>query len=400
MRPRVVMIIERYVPLVGGSETQCRLLSRELHARGVPVQILTRRVLANSASSELVDGIPVTRLAPNGTGRVWKELIFALGACWWMIRNHKDFSLIHAHSATSLTGLCIVPVAHLLNKKIVIKVATAGDLHKEYIEIGKEKIRPSLGHRIFNHFINSTLRRADAVLCISHEIATEAKAIGLDEKKLVLIPNGVDTDLYSPISSDQRSHLRQSLHLPPDAPIILYTGRLIQRKGIDILISAWPKVQAKHPTARLVLLGGSSMSLDAVTASIEEEIRQLGPDSGILAIGEQSDALPYVQSASIFIFPSRREGLSNALLEAMSVGLPCVASAIGGNVDVIEDGVSGLLYPPESSPGLSEQLIRLLDDQALCQRLGTVARQKMLEHFEQKKVVTQTISLYTRLQSS
>jgi len=317
-----------------------------------------------------------------------------------MIRQRKDFSILHAHSATSLTGLFVVPIAKILHKKIVIKVATAGDLRKEFIEIGEKNTRPSPLHRLLNRIINRVLRLADAIVCISQEIVAEAKAVGLDEKKLVHLPNGIEVDTFTPVLSEQRHHIRQSLHLPLEAPIILYSGRFIQRKGIDILLSAWPQVRLAHPTAQLALLGGASASLDEVERSIANQIRQLGPNSGILALGEQSDVLPYLRAATAFVFPSRREGLSNALLEAMSTGLPSVASSIGGNVDVIKDGESGLLYDPESAKQLSQQLIRLIGDQALQQRLGASARQEMQAKYSLESIVPQLISLYSRLLSS
>lgn len=397
MTPRVVMLIERYFPLVGGSEAQCRLLATTLRRSGVEVEILTRRIKPDTSKQERLDGLLVHRLPPAGIGRVWKEAIFAIGAAVWLIRHHRHYDIVHAHSGSSLTGLIVIPLLRLLNKGVVVKIATAGDIDKTMIETTAGVSTPPLLHRLLNHAINQALRRVDALVCISREIRQEAEHHGFRPSQLYSIPNAVDTERFAPLPATLKTDLRRSLGLPTDRLLVLFSGRLIHRKGIDTLIAAWGRLADHHGRASLLLLGAGATSLDSAEAALRSAVNRSAFASSVSFLDEQPDPLPYLQAADVFVFPSRREGLSNALLEALSAGLPTVASAIGGNLDVVSDGSNGLLFPAGDEERLTEQLRRLLTDADLRGTLSRAARQSVRERFDLNRICPLFLRLYEHL---
>lgn len=389
----VAMLIERYYPLVGGSEIQCRLLVRALARTGMPVIVFTRRVKPGLPTHERVDGVPVWRLPPSGLGRVWKELGFAVTASLSLFRHRKKYGAVHLHSGTSLAGACAILTAKALGKRTVVKVATAGDIAKQVIEMtGRAAASPTLLHRMVNAFINAALKRADRMVCISREIHDELLRHGFATERIAVIPNAVDVNVFSPVNVSERKALRNRLGLPADRLLAVFSGRLIHRKGVDVLLSAWRELGARQRTAVLVILGSGATSLDDTEHTLRLESQDLG--NSVRFLGERPEVLPYLQSADLFVFPSRREGLPNALLEAMATGLPCVASAIGGNTDLVTHGETGLLFESGNVKELARQLNRLLADPGLRARLGAAARSRAVAHYRMETLLPRFRTLY------
>lgn len=398
MKPSVCMLIERYAPLVGGSETQCRLLAGALHASGIKVFILTRHTDAAQPSHDTVDGIHVHRIGPAGFRRIFTEVGFACATALALVRLRKHFDIVHIHSGTSLTGAIAVMVAKLLNKNVVIKVATAGDIVKQTVHIKGKDTRPSFVHRAMNTFINHMLYRADRILSISKEISEELRANGFPDEQIVELPNAVDTTSFAPISQEQRVARRQELGLPNHRLLVLFSGRLIARKGVDILLRAWYALDGKiRDGATLLILGSGSTSMDSTESQHRAFVHGKNLEGSVLFLGEQPSALSYLLASDVFAFPSRREGLSNALLEAMSCGLAVVASAIGGTVDVCTNESDALLYPCESVEALTDRLTLLLTDVHRREALGMHARERILSSYDMRSLLPRYLALYSTL---
>ncbi len=399
--PRIVMIIERFAPMVGGSETQCRLLAAALHASGVEVFVLTRRIESVMAPREVVDGVPVRRLPPTGLGRVWYELGFAMTVAAELIRRRKEYDIAHLHGGTTLYGAVVVVLTRMLGKRSAVKVATAGDIAKQRIETTAHGTgRPSFVHRAINRAINMGLRRADRMLCISKEIQDELRSAGFAASRVAMIPNAVDTERFQPVDDARRRALRAALGLPQEGFLLLFSGRLIQRKGVDVLLRAWAHYADRPPDATILLLGSGASSLDSTEAELRALAKEHGLDAHVRFLGEHPNALDYLQASDVFVFPSRREGLSNALLEAMSCGLPIVASAIGGTVDVMTHGHDGLLFPSEDAAALAGHLRAVLTDASLRATLGRHARETAVSQYGMAALLPRYRVLYATLHGS
>jgi glycosyltransferase involved in cell wall biosynthesis len=171
--------------------------------------------------------------------------------------------------------------------------------------------------------------------------------------------------------------------------LVLYLGRLTFEKRVDHLLHIWPEIRTVFPQAQLLIVGSGpeESRLRAQSVSIP----------GVVFTGQTNDALRYLQAADLFVLPSATEGLSNSLLEALSTGLPVLATSVGGTPDVISHGVNGYLIPPEDLPALKSGLMELLADATLRTRLGSQGRERMCTDFSLDSVALKLDTLYHTL---
>jgi glycosyltransferase involved in cell wall biosynthesis len=213
--------------------------------------------------------------------------------------------------------------------------------------------------------------------CISH--------IGLPADKLVVIYNGVDLpqDRLAP-----QGKARADLSLPLDAPIIGAVSRLDPVKGVDVLLRAIALVEDVH----LAIVGDGPER-----ASLAALADDLGVSNRVHWAGHRRDVPRLLPAFDLFVQPSLHEGLSNATLEAMTAGLPVVATAVGGTSEVVVDEVTGFLVPPRDPQALAQGICALLHDSDLRRKMGRAGQARVAQHFSLKHMVEQTQALYERL---
>jgi glycosyltransferase involved in cell wall biosynthesis len=224
-------------------------------------------------------------------------------------------------------------------------------------------------------------RRADRVIVNSRAALEEEVQAGFSRTRIVHVPNGVG-DARPP------STTRAALGLT-DGPLAVSVGQLQRMKGHHVLLEAWPAVRARVPDARLVLVGSGPQH-----HALADRARRLGLADAITLAGFRSPAPAFIAAADVFVQPSSTEGMPNAVLEAMALGRPIVASAVGGIPELIEDGVTGLLMAPNDPGALSDAIVRLLVDRDLGRRLGKAAALRARERFSWARVVAETEAIY------
>ena len=206
-------------------------------------------------------------------------------------------------------------------------------------------------------------------------------------EKVVVIPHGLD--LPECDASRGRAGARRELKLPPDTPVVGIVGRLVYTKGPDLLIRAAPLVRARLPGTRFVLIGAGPE---------ESPLRRLAEEHGVsdavVFTGYRSDARQLLPAFDILAAPSRDEGLSLSVLEAMACGIPAVASRLGGIPSLLIDGVTGLLIPPDDVPALADALIQLLGEPQQAEAMGRAGRERVRTHFLQETMLARTFALY------
>jgi glycosyltransferase involved in cell wall biosynthesis len=372
---RVAMIIQDYHPMLGGAQRQLAALAPLLKAQGVHVSVLTRRY-SGLSSFEQVDGVPVYRLPIPGPKPV-AALAFILTALPLLKRLKPN--VIHAHELLSPTSAAIA-AKRLYHLPVVAKVLRGGSLG----DIAKLKRKPFGQQRIA-----SARRWVDKFITISQEIDQELAQVGVLPARRIFIPNGVDVERFAPLSLAQKRALRASLGLPERAPIVIFTGRLSIEKRIDQLISIWPVVRATYSDARLLLLGNGS----------EEARLKKSAAAGVDFLGLVENVVPYLQASDLFVLPSATEGLSNAMLEALASGLPTVATAVGGAVDVIDHKVNGWLTPAENLDELQTAMLTLLSDLDCRLRMGKNAREKIIQNYSLPVTANRLQELYQHCMS-
>lgn len=193
--------------------------------------------------------------------------------------------------------------------------------------------------------------------------------------------NGVDTTFFQDtMTIDDKSALRQSLDVPDESFLLLYTGRIVTDKGVNELVSAYDILSKNHPNLHLLLVGDYENALDPIQADTQGLIYS---HSRIHVVAFQSDIRPYFCISDALILPSYREGLPNVLIEGGSCGLPLIATNINGCNEVIIQGENGLLVSAKDVNALVCAIQTLLEDATVYGQLKNNARKSIVRRYDQ-----------------
>jgi glycosyltransferase involved in cell wall biosynthesis len=374
-------VVFTFPPLYGGAGRQALSLAVHLKRRGVSTLVLTARQERSLSPSEFLDGVPVVRLPVSGP-RGLRRASFFLSAASYLFSHARSHDVFHVHGAY-LRVIPIVLSARLLGKTAVVKMTSQGSDDPE-----------SSRQRRMGNLLLWALKRADAVISVSSQMSAVYRNSGLPESKLLEIPNGVQTEVFRPVAEDERRGLRVRLGLPRDAEIALFSGFVGYQKGIDTLLLAWASVVERRRSAYLVLLGPVTEDAPEGSPSVRELVSR---SERTVVPGLKENVHEYLEASDVFVLPSRLEGLSNALLEAMSSGLACVASNLAGMDDVIENGRDGLLFPTGEVEPLASSILELFENPGTRLEMGKRARTKILDRYSIESVAGRYADLYERL---
>jgi glycogen(starch) synthase len=240
---------------------------------------------------------------------------------------------------------------------------------------GSTRRHPRLARRL-----RRSLQAADAVIAQGRFLKEVLLDLGVDAQRIYVIHNGVDIAAFA-----------QAGAFDYPRPYMLGVGKFMRHKGFDVLLRAYARL--RRPAADLLLAGQGPeqprLERLAYELGIADRVKFLGFLSG-------ADKLAVFKSAQFSICPSRREPFANVILEALASGLPVVASAVGGNTELIRDGVNGLLFPSEDDAALARALQHLLDQPALMPRLRA-AIPALIRPFDWPLVAARYLALYQEL---
>jgi glycosyltransferase involved in cell wall biosynthesis len=238
----------------------------------------------------------------------------------------------------------------------------------------------------FGRKIGNRCKHADALVAISREIARELSAGGYEPARIHSLPNGVPV----PESPWQRR---------PDwrrAPRAVFVGRLAPEKGLRTLIDAWPTVRMAYPDARLILIGEGSER-----PALESQARSLGLtlglDRAVEIPGVIADVTSALRNADLFVLPSKEEGMSIALLEAMALGIPLVASSIPGNRRLVSDFKHGRLASPEDPRALARVITEQWENFDRAFHMSRAARSRVQQEFSITAVARKHLALFEEI---
>jgi sugar transferase (PEP-CTERM/EpsH1 system associated) len=212
--------------------------------------------------------------------------------------------------------------------------------------------------------------------------------VGVPSRKVTQIYNGVDTAAFCP---EGREAARQALGLPADIVAIGTVGRLDPVKDHRGLLEAFRRVAADD-RAMLLIVGDGPCRAD-----LDRQRRTLGLEQRVHLLGERPDVPVILRALDVFTLPSVGEGISNSILEAMATGLPVVATKVGGNPELVEPDVTGMLVAPQSPDALAAALQRYLADPMLVRKHGEAARQRVVREFGLERMLAAYETLYADL---
>jgi L-malate glycosyltransferase len=358
---------------IGGTETQAVELARRMDPAQYDVTLACLRKEGpllerlNGSTVNVVEFHPEGGIdSPRGLYQVARMVAY--------LRRGK-FDVVHAHDLWSnMIGIVAGELAG-----VPVIVTSQRDLsHGDWYQGRRKK----------------WLRRAQNA---SSAILTNARMIreglvgqeGLAAEKVRVIYNGVDLDKFES-SPSMRAKLFPGMER---AKLIVLVGNMhTDVKGHPTLIAAAPKIVSRFPQARFVLVGDGGQRKD-----FEAAAQAAGVGANFMFLGRRNDVADILAACDIAVLPSAAEGMPNAVLEYMAAGLPVVASAVGGNLEVIADGATGLLVPPGDAEALGQALLRLLADDVLALRVARKGRELVEQRFSFERLTREVGALYEEL---
>jgi len=372
---RGVCFVAPELDRIGGYELATLALARALRERGISVMVVT----ITRDGLDAAGGADLIRIQVRGQHTLFSTFprLFAV-----LARARSRYSIIHCSTFGYISGLAML-AGRILRRPTLVRVATENDV-REFAD-GVE-----LKARLFFHF----LRTAACVIAPSTAIRDELLRAGFSSERIVRFVNCVDVNRFRPATPAEKVKAKNALGLSKDTVVIGTVARLVQRKGIDVLLRAFGIVRHSYPV-HLVVVGDGPLG---------EELRALAHElrieDSVSWLGFQEDTVKWLQGMDVFAFPSRLEGVPNAVLEAMAVALPIVATTIGGVVDILEESRTGFLIPPDDLDALAASLDRLLRNAPLRADLGCRARNRVVEVFSLSGDISRLMDLYLALQNT
>jgi glycosyltransferase involved in cell wall biosynthesis len=315
---------------------------------------------------------------------------------WLLFTLRHQFDILHVIFAASWFGLASIPLAKALSKPVIVEMVA---LHTDDpLTLNRRHNRPEqqiLPHRPLKYDL---FLKADAFVSKSHALSQSYREAGLPESKLFQIHSGVDSREFSPPTIEEKVALRGKLGLNSEDVIILFVGRIDERKGPHRLLAAFREIVPRHPQAKLLIVGPAIRRAPSLPEALYDRAAAWGLSKYVQIVGQVSNVHEYMRAADIFALPTIQEGFSVAILEAMSSGLAIVTSDIPEiALSQVQHAVEGLLVPTSDTTRLAQALMKLISDSALRARLGEAARRRVLKEFTLDIIGDQYVRLYERL---
>lgn len=346
-RRLVVFVVPDFVPTLGGTTRQTTNQATSLQRRGYDVLVLTQRIDRAWPRHELVAGLPVERIGPGSRSGLAMK-VFVLHVAWWLWRHRRSVTIVQ-----SVMYPDFVVAAGLAGMRDIAVMCWAGKGD------ATDTLGPDIGvqRAPLRALRRWALRRA-AHVGLTEAIREELAPL-LPDVPVEVVPTPVDTTRYEPPTPAERAAARAELGIEGDATSYVFTGHLRALKRVDLLLDAFAVVARTDADAVLYVVGGSRADLEDTTAELAAQRHRLGLDERVHFTGPVDDVRPYLVAADVFVLPSDREGLSNALLEALACGLPGVAAPSAGG-DMILDETCGIVPATNRVDDLAAAMVEML----------------------------------------
>jgi L-malate glycosyltransferase len=385
---KVLMVISQFHPIIGGAEKQAQLLGQVLTKKGVEVTIVTGWWNMKTPRREMLGGLRVFRnfsfwgmFGIKGV-RTLGGLAYMVSLGLYLLVHRREYDIIHVHQMLYPAFVSALMGKGILKKPVLVKYACSG-ITSDILQLK----RFPLGSMQLDYLI----RTIDCLLAVSQDGIDEVKAVKYPEARIVHIPNGVSSPSEGIVGYDR---VRR----------VLTVARLDKQKGIDVLLKAWALVIRKETDLRLLIVGQGPAE-----GELKDLCKGLGLTGQVEFPGVTDHVEKFLEEADLFVLPSRAEGLSNALLEALSYGIPSIATAVSGNAELLGmegDSIpaggytvakNGLLVNTEDVEGLSEALLYFIRNPEEREKRGRRGRAFVHESYSIETIADKYIALYQRL---
>lgn len=373
--PRILHLV--LTPFRGGAEEHVLSLLTALRKYGFTPYIAAPAPLLETMALELakfqVNSLTIEMASPLHGIRLAAQLAALL--------RREQIDLVHCHSV--IGSLCALPAAGIFGRRSIVETCHGREFWRE-------------GKRIKGNFWldRQASRFVDRVIAVSQATARylrESKRIS--PSKIVVIRNGRDLASLLPPNQEACAKARAELGLSNEQTVLLL-GRLAKEKGHASLLDALTILGPRQPS--LVALFAGTGPLEA---ELKARCKAAGLSKQVRFLGYRTDLPRLLAAADLVALPSISEGLPLAAVEALAAARPIVATETGGTPEVVLNGQTGLLIPPNDSSALAEAIHRVLGDPPLARRLGTNGRLFVERHFDVRVQIERTMALYRELTS-
>ena len=388
---RVLILSWEYPPLIeGGLARHVRKLTENLARSGTEVHVLTRGG-EESPTDELGERVTIHRIRepkrPTDLGEfvTWVERMNAdMLAAGVELGDRYRFDVVHGHDW--LVAMAGDHLARRFGAPLVITIhATEHGRHQGWVD----KHPQSHIHGVERWITN----RADRVIACSYYMREQVVDIfGVEEKRVVVIPNGIDPEDLHPQDESELERLRAEF-AAPDERLVLLIGRLVYEKGFQLALEAMPRLVREVPGTRFLVAGSGTHE-----AELRRQATELGLDDHGTFLGWIGDDVLHslYRIADLCVVPSIYEPFGLVALEAMASGCPCIVADTGGLREVVPHEEAGLRFRPRDPEALGEMVERVLTDSELRARLIAEATEHVLR-FDWGDVARSTADVYAEL---
>jgi len=253
-------------------------------------------------------------------------------------------------------------------------------------------------------YLTPLQRHAQRIVCrLAHHVLVNADAVkrwlvedGYRADRVTVIRNGLDLRRFLPPGADGSLH--QEIGLPARAPLVAMLSRLEHKKGVEDFLDAAARIASTRDDAYFLIIGDNGFEhRREYRRQLETRAERLGLARRVVFLGFRLDVPRLLSQVAVSVLPSLSEGLSNTLLESMAAGVPVVATRVGGNPEIVEDGRTGWLVPPGDPDAIARAITSLLDDRERAEAFSRRARERVAEQFSLERMVRETEGFYEHM---
>jgi glycosyltransferase involved in cell wall biosynthesis len=382
MTERRVLYVNNGADIYGASRCLIRLLQALDRTRYIPLVLLPEdgplRQRLEALGVEVVYH-PRLSVITRRVFRSWRILIFFLEFpasvlfLWRLIRRRK-IDLVHTN-----TGVMVSPG---------LAAKLAGVPHVWHIRDWFQEFR-----QIWKPYSSYILWSSDAVIAISQAVASQFR----DDSKISVVYDGCSLEEFQTGDAEAGQNFRRRFGLGTDF-VAGCVGRIkLRRKGQEVLVQAAAILKARGLRLKVVIVGAAYPGNENSLQSLKDLIRESSLQDDIILTGELDDVKPAYAAMNVLVLPSAQpEPLGDVMMEAMAMGIPVIATNIGGPPEVVQDGITGFLVPPADPKALADKIELLMNDPKLSERLGQAGPNRVMERFSTGEMIHKIEALYDK----
>jgi glycosyltransferase involved in cell wall biosynthesis len=370
----VAFVVHTFIPeTYGGGEQNTLRLAVSLKNYNINSFILAPKIQKNTPLESLEKTIPVKRFKlnnlPNLGGRyIFSFITWSLKLIYWLIKNSNKFDIIHVIHGR-LHSVPAIFAAKILKKPVLVKLGRGG---KEYFDINAVRKKKIIGNFIFKYILKNTT----GWIANSKMIETDLKDHNIKDELIHKIYNGIDIDRVR----INKFHINKKF---------LVIGRLDEEKNCDQIIRVFSKL-SEDLNVKLIFLGDGPLEEDLLKMT-----KQLNQSHRIFFKGAVNNVKEHLVASNFYISASKSEGMSNSLLEAMSLGIPAITSNVSGVNEIVSDNRNGFIFEIGDEKIFCEKIIKAIScNEFEYTNMSRSASEHMLKNFSINLITKKYIKLY------